>query len=66
MTRIDETTSAPTGGPALAQVRRVTTALPGPRSAEILARKADAVAAGVAHSMPVSVVAAGGGHEAED
>lgn len=61
MTLIDETTSAPTGGPALAQVRRVTTALPGPRSAEILARKADAVAAGVAHSMPVSVVAAGGG-----
>ena len=61
MTLIDETTSAPTGGPALAQVRRVTTALPGPRSAEILARKVDAVAAGVAHSMPVSVVAAGGG-----
>ncbi|MFD5213170.1 4-aminobutyrate--2-oxoglutarate transaminase [Microbacterium sp. NPDC058345] len=61
MTLIDETTSAPTGGPALAQVRRVTTPLPGPRSAEILARKSDAVAAGVAHSMPVSVVAAGGG-----
>jgi len=61
MTLIDETTSAPTGGPALAQVRRLTTALPGPRSAEILARKAEAVAAGVAHSMPVSVVAAGGG-----
>lgn len=61
MTLIDETTSAPTGGPALAQVRRVTTPLPGPRSAEILARKADAVASGVAHSMPVSIVAAGGG-----
>ncbi|WP_309129711.1 4-aminobutyrate--2-oxoglutarate transaminase [Microbacterium sp.] len=61
MTLIDETTSAPTGGPALAQVRRVTTPLPGPRSAAILARKADAVASGVAHSMPVSIVAAGGG-----
>ncbi len=61
MTLIDETTSAPTGGPALAQVRRVTTQLPGPRSAELLARKADAVAAGVGHTMPVSVVAAGGG-----
>ena len=61
MTLIDETTSIPVGGPTLEQVRRVVTPLPGPRSAEILARKSDAVASGVAHSMPVSVVAAGGG-----
>lgn len=61
MTLIDETSSLPAGGPALEQVRRVSTPLPGPRSAAILARKADAVASGVAHSMPVSVVAAGGG-----
>ncbi len=37
------------------------TPLPGPRSTEILARKADAVAAGVAHTVPVAAVAAGGG-----
>ncbi|WP_298865766.1 4-aminobutyrate--2-oxoglutarate transaminase [uncultured Microbacterium sp.] len=61
MTLIDETITTPLGGPGLPQVRRIVTALPGPRSAEILARKSDAVAAGVAHSMPVSVVAAGGG-----
>ncbi|WP_336646401.1 4-aminobutyrate--2-oxoglutarate transaminase [Microbacterium sp. USHLN186] len=61
MTLIDETSTTPTGGPTLEQVRRIVTELPGPRSAAILARKADAVAAGVAHSMPVSVVAAGGG-----
>ena len=61
MTLIDETSTIPAGGPTLEQVRRIVTELPGPRSAAILARKADAVASGVAHSMPVSVVAAGGG-----
>ncbi|WP_309129920.1 4-aminobutyrate--2-oxoglutarate transaminase [Microbacterium sp.] len=61
MTLIDETTTVPSGGPALPQVRRVLTSLPGPRSAEVLDRKADAVASGVAHSVPVAVVAAGGG-----
>ncbi len=61
MTLIDEPTTVPTGGPSLPQVRRLVTELPGPRSAEILARKSDAVAAGVAHSMPVVTVAAGGG-----
>ena len=49
------------GGPSLPQERRLVTELPGPRSAEILARKADAVAAGVAHTVPVAAVAAGGG-----
>ena len=51
----------PIGGPTLPQVRRLVTDLPGPRSAEILARKSDAVASGVAHSMPLVTVAAGGG-----
>ncbi len=54
-------TMVPLGGPTLPQERRLVTELPGPRSAEILARKADAVAAGVAHSIPVAAVAAGGG-----
>jgi len=61
MTLIDETSTIPAGGPTLEQVRRVVTELPGPRSAAILARKADAVAGGVSTSMPVAVVAAGGG-----
>ena len=43
----------PAGGPTLAQERRLVTPLPGPRSAEILARKADAVAAGVGHTVPI-------------
>ncbi|MCC2027936.1 4-aminobutyrate--2-oxoglutarate transaminase [Microbacterium sp. YMB-B2] len=51
----------PAGGPALAQERRLVTPLPGPRSAEILARKTDAVPAGVAHTVPIAAVAAGGG-----
>ena len=49
------------GGPDLPQERRLVTALPGPRSTEILARKADAVAAGVGHTVPIVAVAAGGG-----
>ncbi|REJ05863.1 4-aminobutyrate--2-oxoglutarate transaminase [Microbacterium bovistercoris] len=61
MTLIDEPTTVPVGGPALPQVRRVVTELPGPRSAAILARKADAVSAGVSHTIPVAAVAAGGG-----
>ncbi|MGM7698533.1 4-aminobutyrate--2-oxoglutarate transaminase [Microbacterium sp. A84] len=58
MTLIDVT---PLGGPALAQERRLITALPGPRSSEILARKAEAVPTGVAHTVPIAAVAAGGG-----
>src|SRR5690349_21765597 len=60
MTLVD-TTATVTGGPTLAQERRLVTAIPGPRSQELLARKAEAVAAGVGHTVPVSVVAAGGG-----
>jgi 4-aminobutyrate aminotransferase/(S)-3-amino-2-methylpropionate transaminase len=58
MTLID---SSPVGGPAVTQQRRLVTELPGPRSAEILARKAGAVPAGVAHTVPIAAVAAGGG-----
>ncbi|MFB7252464.1 4-aminobutyrate--2-oxoglutarate transaminase [Microbacterium sp. NPDC056234] len=51
----------PLGGPDLPQERRLVTELPGPRSTELLARKADAVPAGVGHTIPVAAVAAGGG-----
>lgn len=53
--------SAVVGGPSLAQERRLVTAIPGPRSQELLARKGAAVAAGVAHTVPIEAVAAGGG-----
>lgn len=49
------------GGPALPQERRLVTEIPGPRSQELLARKAEAVAVGIGHTAPVSAVAAGGG-----
>ena len=51
----------PLGGPSLPQERRLVTSIPGPRSQELLDRKADAVAAGVGHTVPVQAVAAGGG-----
>ncbi|MGU3410582.1 4-aminobutyrate--2-oxoglutarate transaminase [Microbacterium sp. M1A1_1b] len=50
-----------TGGPGLAQERRLVTAVPGPRSTELLARKAAAVPTGVGVAVPIAVVAAGGG-----
>lgn len=49
------------GGPALPQERRLVTAIPGPRSQELLDRKAAAVASGVGHTVPIQAVAAGGG-----
>ncbi|WJS90229.1 4-aminobutyrate--2-oxoglutarate transaminase [Microbacterium testaceum] len=49
------------GGPSLAQERRLVTAIPGPRSQELLDRKAVAVASGVGHTVPIQAVAAGGG-----
>ncbi|WP_292836463.1 4-aminobutyrate--2-oxoglutarate transaminase [Microbacterium sp.] len=63
MSLIDSTVTAtdPLGGPTLPQERRLVTALPGPRSQELLARKAAAVAAGVGHTVPIHAVAAGGG-----
>ncbi|MCC4909047.1 4-aminobutyrate--2-oxoglutarate transaminase [Microbacterium sp. cx-59] len=60
MTLIDAT-AVPLGGPSLVQERRLVTAIPGPRSQELLARKADAVPAGVGHTVPIQAVAAGGG-----
>ncbi len=51
----------PTGGPTLDQARVLRTAIPGPRSAALLARKAAAVPVGVAHTVPIQAVAAGGG-----
>lgn len=49
------------GGPTLPQERRIVTEIPGPVSRELLERKAAAVAAGVAHTVPIAAVAAGGG-----
>lgn len=54
-------TTTSTGGPSLPQVRRLLTEVPGPRSRELLARKSAAVPRGVGISLPVFVVAAGGG-----
>jgi 4-aminobutyrate aminotransferase/(S)-3-amino-2-methylpropionate transaminase len=50
-----------TGGPTLAQERRIVTAIPGPRSQELMARKRSAVAGAVGTTMPVFAEAAGGG-----
>ena len=49
------------GGPQLPQVRRLLTPLPGPRSQELLRRRAAAVPPGVSATMPVFAAAAGGG-----
>ncbi|HJP80716.1 MAG TPA: 4-aminobutyrate--2-oxoglutarate transaminase [Pseudonocardiaceae bacterium] len=46
---------------ALPQTRRLVTEIPGPRSRELMARKQNAVAAGVGTTMPVFAVRAGGG-----
>lgn len=53
--------SQPVGGPDLAQVRRVLSEIPGPRSRELLARQRRLVPAGVGATLPVFVEAAGGG-----
>ena len=50
-----------TGGPTLPQERRLVTAIPGPRSIELQARRTAAVSAGVGGTLPVYIVAAGGG-----
>ncbi|MEU5099917.1 4-aminobutyrate--2-oxoglutarate transaminase [Streptomyces sp. NPDC020996] len=51
----------PAGGPQLAQIRRVVSEIPGPRSRELLARQRTLVPAGVGATLPVFVEAAGGG-----
>jgi 4-aminobutyrate aminotransferase/(S)-3-amino-2-methylpropionate transaminase len=53
--------STSTGGPGLAQERRLVTSVPGPRSQELAARRAAAVARGVGTTLPVFVDRAGGG-----
>jgi 4-aminobutyrate aminotransferase/(S)-3-amino-2-methylpropionate transaminase len=50
-----------TGGPALPQERRVVTAIPGPRSVELFARRSDACARGLSTTLPVFIEKAGGG-----
>ncbi|OJX63454.1 MAG: 4-aminobutyrate--2-oxoglutarate transaminase [Micrococcales bacterium 73-13] len=55
------TSPSAVGGPALPQRRELVTEIPGPRSREILARKSAAVPRGVGITVPVFVVAAGGG-----
>ncbi|HSV41213.1 MAG TPA: 4-aminobutyrate--2-oxoglutarate transaminase [Nocardioidaceae bacterium] len=49
------------GGPGLPQERRLVTAIPGPQSTALHARKASAVAAGIGTTLPIYTVAAGGG-----
>lgn len=61
MSTTDTLIAPPLGGPTLPQERRLVTSIPGPRSQELLARKAAAVAAGVGHTAPIEAVAAGGG-----
>ncbi|WP_395696235.1 4-aminobutyrate--2-oxoglutarate transaminase [Nocardioides sp.] len=54
-------TDSAVGGPTLPQERRLVTAIPGPASLERLDRKKAYVADGVGTTLPVFVVAAGGG-----
>jgi 4-aminobutyrate aminotransferase / (S)-3-amino-2-methylpropionate transaminase / 5-aminovalerate transaminase len=61
MTLVAESPARLIGGPGLPQRRNLVTAIPGPKSTEWLARKAQAVASGVGHAMPVFAAAAGGG-----
>ncbi len=44
-----------TGGPTLPQERRLVTAIPGPRSVELQARRTAAVSAGVGGTLPVFI-----------
>ncbi|WP_104081528.1 4-aminobutyrate--2-oxoglutarate transaminase [Cryobacterium sp. Y11] len=63
MTLVDTapSTGIPLGGPTLAQERTLVTSIPGPKSRALSERKARAVSAGVGITLPVYVVAAGGG-----
>ncbi|MDQ6657473.1 MAG: 4-aminobutyrate--2-oxoglutarate transaminase [Actinomycetota bacterium] len=53
--------STDTGRPGLPQERKLITAIPGPRSIELQTRRAAAVSAGVASTLPVYAADAGGG-----
>jgi 4-aminobutyrate aminotransferase / (S)-3-amino-2-methylpropionate transaminase / 5-aminovalerate transaminase len=50
-----------TGGPSLPQERRLVTAIPGPKSLELFARRSTAVARGLRTTLPIFVENAGGG-----
>jgi 4-aminobutyrate aminotransferase/(S)-3-amino-2-methylpropionate transaminase len=54
-------TDSPAGGPGLPQERRLVTAVPGPRSQSLMARRDGHVARGVGTTLPVFVDRAGGG-----
>ncbi|NVN52485.1 4-aminobutyrate--2-oxoglutarate transaminase [Mycolicibacterium hippocampi] len=54
-------TAPPIGGPGLAQVRRVCTDVPGPRSRDLADRRNAALPAGLTSAAGVYVAAAGGG-----
>ena len=54
-------TTSPLTAADLPQERRLVTAIPGPKSAELQARRTSAVSAGVGATLPVYVEAAGGG-----
>ena len=54
-------TAPPIGGPGLAQVRRVGTEVPGPRSRDLADRRNAALPAGLTSAAGVYVAAAGGG-----
>ncbi|MGZ4603263.1 MAG: 4-aminobutyrate--2-oxoglutarate transaminase [Kineosporiaceae bacterium] len=49
------------GGPSLPQERRIVTAIPGPRSTELFARRGEACARGLSTTLPVFIERAGGG-----
>ena len=49
------------GGPQLPQVRRLITEIPGPKARAFQQRRLNAVAVGVGSTLPIEVVAAGGG-----
>jgi 4-aminobutyrate aminotransferase/(S)-3-amino-2-methylpropionate transaminase len=53
--------TATAGGPSLPQERRVVTAIPGPKSQELQARRSAVVAGGVGSVLPVFTARAGGG-----
>ena len=61
MTVTDQPQTGTAGGPGLPQERRLVTEVPGPRSRELMQRRAAAVATGVGTTLPVFVEAAGGG-----
>ncbi len=54
-------TDKSSGGPTLAQERRLVTAVPGPKSQQLMARRTATVARGVSSTQPAFIERAGGG-----